>query len=213
MGVQPANKNTNMAFKDDVDAEVAGGYFKFREGDNRIRILSEPIKKVSRFKYGICYDGAPYCQAEALPTKPDGTKEKLQVRFTCYVLNRATNAITIADLPIVVAKALRGLMDDADYAFDTFPMPYDINVKAKGAGTMNVEYSVVPSRKEEPLTADEQRQLDEQTPMEEVLEVQKNRAKAKHDFETTPDEQTGVRVQSVAQKYPSDTISPDDIPF
>ena len=38
------------------------------------------------------------------------------------------------------------LQRDADYAFDEVPMPYDITINAKGAGTKDVEYTVIPAR-------------------------------------------------------------------
>jgi hypothetical protein len=46
-------------------------------------------------------------------------------------------------MPISIAKSLGSVQEDPDYAFTKFPMPYDITINAKGAGTKEVDYQVV----------------------------------------------------------------------
>ena len=58
------------------DMGSGGDFYKFREGDNKLRIMSEPIIKVFRFGYGICYEGAPYCQKETLDKELEEAKAK-----------------------------------------------------------------------------------------------------------------------------------------
>lgn len=41
-----------------------------------MRIMTEPVKKISRYNHGICYPGAPYCDPEALQKEYD---EKLEI--------------------------------------------------------------------------------------------------------------------------------------
>jgi hypothetical protein len=55
------------------------------------------------------------------------------------------------------------------YAFDGPPMPYDVVVKAKHAGTIGAEYTVIASPKAEPLTAAELEQLKTLKPIDEIV--------------------------------------------
>ena len=162
-----------MGFKDDVEQSSSGDYYKFAEGENKLRILSEPVKKVSRFRYGICYEGAPYCT-----DLPDG--EKLSVKFACWAIDRKSGRQVILDLPMTVAKPLKELMVSEEYGFEDFPMPYDITVKAVGAGTKEVEYSVIAARKNSELTQEELDEFAKKTPITEILEKQKEKARAQN---------------------------------
>jgi hypothetical protein len=47
-------------------------------------------------------------------------------------------------------------------------MPYDVTLTAKGAGTKDVEYGVIPARKETELTADEHDAIAEAKPIAEL---------------------------------------------
>jgi hypothetical protein len=47
-------------------------------------------------------------------------------------------------------------------------MPYDITVRAEGAGTKEVKYNLMPARKETPLTSDERAEFDQQKPIQDV---------------------------------------------
>ena len=58
--------NFKDSFDEDTKDITSTGFFKFKEGDNKLRILSAPLIKVSRWGHGVCYKDAPYCSAEAL---------------------------------------------------------------------------------------------------------------------------------------------------
>jgi hypothetical protein len=50
-------------------------------------------------------------------------------------------------------------------------MPYDITINAQGAGTKEVEYSVMPAKKETPLTAEERNQYETKKPLKELQQA------------------------------------------
>lgn len=51
-------------------------FYKFAIGDHIMRIMTEPVKKASRYGHGICYPGAPYCSPEVIEKEYE---EKMEV--------------------------------------------------------------------------------------------------------------------------------------
>lgn len=181
------------SFFDEVQSESKEQYFKVKEGQNTIRIVDEPKKFLSRFKQGICYEGAPYCQMDSLD---EG--ESLTLRYKTWIIDRKDGVMKIYDMPNTVAKALKTFKDDPDYSFDGFPMPYDITITAENAGTKEVKYTVLP-RKESSLTPEEVEVLKSKTPAAEI--VAKYQEKAKKEYES----KNAIQLE--------EPVSSDDIPF
>lgn len=156
------------------------GYFDIVEGDNRIQLLSylQPLPQVwdnTEKKYRPAEEG----------------DKNVSIKGVGWVLQ--DGKIKQAKLPYTVVKAVRELMEDPDYAFTEFPMPRFINVKAKNAGTKEVEYTVIPSPKEVPVSAEILAELAKKPTPEEIVE--KIRGKVK-------------QVEPAQQE-----INPDDVPF
>lgn len=150
-----------------------GDIFKFKEGDNKFRVLSagKPIAthRISQKEYHTCYgqdEGCPYHEEDnANPS----------VKFVMWIIDRADGKVKLAFMPHTIVKALRDLQNNPDYQFDAVPMPYDITVKATKAGTKEVEYSVVPARTNSELTVDEQRAFEDKKTVDEVIEGMKQK--------------------------------------
>jgi len=183
-----------MSFENSIDEASkdmgSSDFFKFKEGDNKLRIVSEPILKLSRFGFGICYEGAPYCTDEALDKTWELLKEKssdkgedpekvtrpsLGKKWSCWAFERADGNMVILDLPFAVAHQIRELKGDEDSGFDEWPMPFDVNVKATNAGNKKVKYVVVASRTDTPLTDEELHEIEAQTPMNQLLDKMKEK--------------------------------------
>lgn len=139
------------------EVKTGGDYFDITEGDNRIQLLS-------------------HCAPLALKWNPAANKYEpaeegdanISIKGVCWVLQ--DGVIKSAKLPYTVVKAVRELMQDEDYAFSEFPMPRVINIKAKNAGSKEVEYQVVPSPKEIATPVDILTQLAEKPTPEEMVE-------------------------------------------
>lgn len=215
-------------FRSSVDnARSDGDWVKFKEGDNRMRILSEPTIKVSRFGHGICYEGAPYCQKVTLDKELADAKEKAKAegkkdwdkitikmpskKWCAWAILRGkdggANTFGIVELPYGVSKTLRELMDSDEAGFKSFPMPYDINIKAKGAGSMGVEYTVIASRTSSEVTDEERIDFEKLTPVSQILDRMKDKQRQKTDGGSSASTE-GKKVE-----YPREDINPDDIPF
>jgi hypothetical protein len=122
----------------------SGDYLKIKEGDNRIRLMSRCLP----------HDGE--------------YKGKRNFKWLCYVLDRVDGRIKPFFMPHTIYKKIEALQTNDDYAFSSVPMPYDLTINAKGAGTKEVEYSLIPARRETPLTAHEQSALLEMKPLGEL---------------------------------------------
>lgn len=139
-----------------------GDYLKLKEGDNRFRLMTECLPHVGEY---------------------NGTKN---FKWLCYVLDRRDSKAKPFFMPHKIYKAIEALQINPDYAFEDVPMPYDVTVTAKKAGTKDVEYSLIPARKETPITAVEFQALADLKPLAELQTKLKEKRKAAQ--ERTPHE-------------------------
>jgi len=126
-------------------ADQTGGWYKFAEGDNQFRVLVEPEVLYEAFKIGICYTDCGYT----------GTP-----KYLTYLLDRKDGKIKLFKLPFTIFNTISDYETDEDYKFEGFPMPYDVKVGAVGAGTKEVQYTVLPKPFKE-LTEGELRMIHE----------------------------------------------------
>lgn len=143
-----------------------GDRFKIQEGANRVRLLTEPLAHRGSYK------GTP------------------NFKWLVYVLDRKDGQVKLWFMPHIIFKTLRDYQRSEDFAFDEIPMPYDVTVNAKNAGTKDVEYTVMPSPKRSGLTTDEQKQLSAKKPIEDVhralIEKDMERAAESYSDEAPP---------------------------
>lgn len=193
-----------------------GGWYKMSEGDNKVRVLTPLTAYASHFKKGACLgkEQCPECLVNL--KEPDEKKHnKPSVKFLCHVLDYKDNQIKIAQFPYSVAKALQTYQNDPDWAFDEVPMPYDIKIVAKGAGTKEVNYTVVASPKREALNPEILKKLEKTHSPEQVKQAMQNKRK----------KELGLEVQGSAKEsdwgspaftgdnYPTDEVDVSQIPF
>jgi len=189
----------------------AGGYapkggndwFKWREGQNRIRILTEFETIYESYQDGICFTG---CGFEGTP------------KFMCYVLdmdainidNEKEPTIKLAKLPGAVANYVAGLQEDEEYTFDSMPMPYDIKVQVENAGTKEVKYQPMPA-KDSPLPDGIMEELKKLKPVNEIVTKMKEKNAAKHGKKLphqAAEEQSLEEVASQGYEYPESDEQP-----
>lgn len=159
----------------------SGGFYKFKEGDNRIRLMSVCLPHTSTF---------------------DGKKN---FKWLCYILDRRDGEIKAFFMPHMIYKNIEALQLSPDYAFEDVPMPYDITVHAKKAGTKDVEYTLLPARRETPLSEDEIEKLVAVKPLVQIKQaLDEKQAKGVNSASTAP-----------AFNHPpvSEALTDDSIPF
>lgn len=115
---------------------VGGGdYLKFKEGDNRFRLMTECLPHADEFK------------------------GQRNFKWLCYVLDKRDGKVKPLFMPHTIYKQIVALQTNEDYAFSDVPMPYELNVHATGAGTKEVKYALIPARKNTDVGADALEQL------------------------------------------------------
>lgn len=131
--------------KAEADGLVGGGdYLKLKEGDNRFRLMSECLPHANE------YQG------------------KRNFKWLCYVLDRKDGKVKPMFMAHTIYKQIVALQQNPDYEFFDVPMPYDITVNALGAGTKDVKYTLMPARKNTPVSDAEMKLLHDAKPLKEL---------------------------------------------
>lgn len=201
--------------------EQGGGWFKFAEGNNRMRLVSDGAVMSEHFQKGYDHNGICYGKDKGCWGCKGGVKTSFRKLYRIIDRKKIHNAegeeieagIKLIKLGSKIIKQLDALAENEDYSFDSFPMPYDITINAVGAGTMEVEYSVVPSPKMIPLTETEVADLaKEHSPADIVKTMKENQMKKDGTF-VAPSGETAQASSGPGIEYPKEDINPDDIPF
>lgn len=188
--------------KEEHGINSGGDFFEIAEGENKMRIMCEPKIVVERFKKGICYKGAPYCQTENIEAEWEEMKQaaikagkdpkkvakpSLTYRYLCWIISRKDNKVYLYKMPLTVFKALVKLQQTEDFEFDDFPMPYDITVNAEKAGSKEVSYQITPRAKHTELTEAEVAAFTKQTSVDQIIDRMKEKARDQHEGGSSPD--------------------------
>lgn len=205
---------------------------KFNEGDTRVRILTEGAVIAQHFfgkgiRPSICYGiskGCPFHKSD---------DNAASVKYSCYILDRTDNSIKLADLPYSVIKKIGDLQLNSEWAFDTFPMPYDVTVTHKPKESPANMYSVVGSPKRDVLDQTVLTALDElmkSADPAKLIENKKAKQLEEHKAsgiwkapgsDLTDAEKARMRqlrgedktIEIDVDAQGNDNINPDDIPF
>lgn len=141
----------------------SGGPFKAKEGANKIRLLSPTIGHQGYFNGQRTF------------------------KYVCWVFDYAKQKVRLYFMPSKIHKAIESLQVTEEYAFEEVPMPYDITINAKNAGTKEVDYQVMPARANTPIPAEAETQLADKENIEAIVaKLKENEAIApsKHQPET-----------------------------
>ena len=198
-----------MSLQDDIQKEAeqygvkpseSGDYFKFEKGVNKLRILNKPAILAMHFfgkgeKAVVCIgiqEGCPYHKED---------DQKASIKLVTYVIDRKDDKIKLAELPLTVGYSLDNYMEDEDYAFDEFPMPYDVKITHDPDNSdPKSKYVLIPSPNKTELTEEEQKVFEEaMKKMTPEQYVERRKAKA---------------MPEKATKYPDEeAIDAESIPF
>jgi hypothetical protein len=161
-----------FSFSEEAKKAEGGSYFKIKEGNNNIRIVTEFLL------YESSYQGRP-------------TK-----KFVGFIIDRADGGVKPAFLAKTIIDQIADLQMTEDYGFDGVPMPYDVNIKATGAGTKEVQYTVIAARANVPLSEVEQKAIADLNVQEFLLELVQKQSEVKAE-ETTAVGSAEVTTQDI----------------
>ena len=178
----------------------SGGYMKLKEGDNRVRLLtifedygSHYIRKQNKSYICIGKDNhCWFCEKGLVP----------RVRYIGYVIDRVDGQIKLLQIGWKIYSQIGKYSKDPEYKFDVIP-EYDININRVGVDK-NTEYTVIPARKNKPLTEKEMELITEKIKKSptEIVEERKVRMTAKTKGE-----------DSAGSESEEEEVNVDDIPF
>lgn len=141
-----------------------GKYFKLEDGDNTIRVVSDPEISYEHYdeekkksiscigKEKQCY----YCLNGTSNEKGEGSK-KVIVRYNFYIIDRRDGKIKETSLPWGVVKKYQSLAATKDFGFTELP-DYDMTIQKSGKGILT-KYELIPARASTPLTDVEKEEL------------------------------------------------------
>lgn len=153
-----------MAFEAFTNEGGSSLYYKFEDGENRLRVLVDPIPLVYHItgegRWTPCAGqdvGCVVCGAE----REGGEQTRRVKRGVTIVIDRKDGEIKFAELPLSVVLSMKALYESSDYAFDSFPAPYDIVVKHDpNHKDPRQKYVTLPG-KESPVTEEEMEKFQE----------------------------------------------------
>ena len=123
---------------------MGGDYYKLQDGENKVRLLTEPEPIFSHFSAS----GSTTCPGDLLcPICKAGGKKTSRIML--YIIDRTDNDIKLAEFGWSVYKALGELANSSEYGFKDLP-PYDVIIKKSGEGK-ETRYTTVPGRNEDPV--------------------------------------------------------------
>lgn len=142
--------------------EQSKEYFTIVEGANSFQLLSHFAQ------LPLVWNGQLYDIAKEGDTG-------ISVKGACWVLQ--DGVIKYAKLPYTAVKQIRAIQTDKDWDLSEYPIKNVITLKAKGAGTKEVEYNTVISPKETPISEEILNELNEKPTPEEMVAKAKEKAK------------------------------------
>ncbi len=172
----------------------SGEWFRPSEGESRIRILSDEFEVLAKHwipslnKSFVCYGKDKGCPHDSIvKDKNTGEEKKIHkpgIKYLVWMIDRKDGKIKIGELPYSVTKLIASLKDNEEYGFSDVPS-YDITIKRTKTGTAatDVEYNVIPARKDTVVTESELNEFNEKTSLTEIVQKMKDKEMSKNSIE------------------------------
>jgi hypothetical protein len=203
----------------------ASDFYKFEEGDNRIRILAIATEPIAKHFIGkkatTCVgikEGCPLHGENAPKDDKTGKPRSPSIKYMAYIVDREDPSnIRLADLPYSVMKQLADLRQDPDWTFDHLPVPYAVTVKydSKAAGTDM--YKLIPSPTRVQVAGEIMSKLAGMRPLDDLVKAVREKAAAELDHVVTspanlsPQEEADAALKADIER--TEEPDPDAVPF
>lgn len=165
--------------------EFPSDFYKMKEGDNRMRILSDFTEVNTITKAGGKWGGhiteknQPVINKDPSLTPEEQYKKSDKKRMQGWAWAIARNVkqadgsemdeLKIVQFGSKILDQLVAYRHNPEYAFDSFPIPYDINIQTTNAGKMEVVYVVQPARQNTDVTAEEMAKLNKKKSIKDIV--------------------------------------------
>lgn len=145
-------------------------FYKMKVGDNKVRVLSEFVR-VDKLYKGEYPNNEYVGIIEENEKVPAGHTVKTE--GWAWAIDRESGSLKILTVGRGILKLLAQFRSNEEYAFDDFPMPYDVTIHNTGEGPNR--YSITPARKNTPVTDEELADLETKTPVAEIISKMKDK--------------------------------------
>lgn len=147
----------------DLGIGSSNEYLKLEQGENVIRVLSEPVHFVTYFMGKG--KASVYERNATDEIKRDGDPSH---RFLCQVYDTKDKSLKIAEFGWSIVKAIGTLSKSSQYNYKGLP-PFDLIIQKDGVD-LKTKYTVIPGPNKDPMTPEIIEGLSKKPLMEEYLE-------------------------------------------
>jgi len=184
--------------KMEARSNIDSDFYTIKEGSNKMRIMTDFVEVSTINRKG------KYAGLVSADNKPQA-EDQVQLKGWAWALIRKNEGdeLKIVQFGSRILKQLVAYRNDPDYSFDTMPMPYDIDLKASGAGTKEVSYTVIPARHSTDVSSAEMEALNKKKAISYIVDAIIAKQSPKSSQDKTIEE----------IKYPTEKINAEDIPF
>ncbi len=188
-------RDLNDQINKDSKAYGIGGQddrFKPEDGVNKVRVLD--ISKKPLATHWIAGKPIPCVGKEkGCPWHGEGEdSDSASLQYVAYVLDRADNKVKTWFMPYSVFADVAQLQKDEDYAFEDFPMEYDLKVTYDSDAAPAKKYNTLPSPERTEVNDEFMEKIKQKTPLDQVVErikekqIENNPIKSNQDDEDIP---------------------------
>ena len=144
-----------MKLSDTLKDSGVSDFYKFKEGDNVMRVMSEFFIYRDHFGKGICTldietgEGECLnCEHEKESLDEDGKRKSYpSKKWRAWAHIKPENELKLVTFGKKIVEQISAFQENPEYTWSDYPMPFDITINAKGAGETTVAYTVTPARK------------------------------------------------------------------
>jgi len=168
-------KNTSW-WESEATNDSGSDFFEMKVGANKVRILTQ-FERVNSLFVGV-YPNSKYVGKVADDYIPK-EGEKVNLQGWAWIIDRESGALKIAQFGKAILTQITALKNNPEYAFETFPVPYDMTINNTGEGANR--YSITPARQNTDITAKEMAELNKKKTIPQIIKAIDDKQSGKKD--------------------------------
>lgn len=156
----------NKQWWEEQTNDSGSDFYEMKVGANKMRILTQ-FERVNSLFQGV-FPNSKYVGKvgdEYVPKEG----EKVNLQGWAWIIDRTSGELKIAQFGKAILTQITALKNNPDYAFDGFPMPFDLTINNTGEGANR--YSITPARQNTEITADEMAQLNKKKTISQIIQA------------------------------------------
>jgi len=169
-------ENTNW-WENNETMDSGDDFYKMKVGANKMRILTQ-FERVNSLFQGE-FPNSKYV-GKVADTYVPKAGEKVNLQGWAWIIDRETGELKIGQFGKAILTQITALKNNPEYAFESFPMPYDIVINNTGEGANR--YSITPARQNTDITAEEMEALNKKKTVADIILAMENKQSKPVDY-------------------------------